>query len=151
MQIDQQLLPENHWLPYHMSRTLEAAKDDFSDDPLLRVAFQIYAGVGEASSFTPIQNELLQLAKYWATTLVEFDYHHFLHRKFEYHRFRRLAAARFETVRKSIGDEKANQAFTEAQQAFAKRVDQDTWNEFREWAQYDTVLWHGRLRTAEDY
>jgi hypothetical protein len=84
--------------------------------------------------FVATKFEVLQIAKYWATEIVDLDFDYFLYGctgSSEWRR-REFADRRLNTISKFIGTLEVRVAFREAEQAFAKGIDPRTWKIFTE-------------------
>jgi hypothetical protein len=97
------------------------------------------AGEGgvEVREFVATKHELLVLARHWATEIIDLGFAYFLYGctgSSEW-RTRVYADRRLSTIAKAIGEEEVRNAFTQAEQAFAKGVDQQAWRIFTEGTQ----------------
>lgn len=76
--------------------------------------------------------ESIQIVKHWAAEIVDVDFSYFLYGcagSSEW-RTREYANRRLNTIAKSIGEEEVKKAFKQAEQDFAKSVDQRAWKIF---------------------
>jgi hypothetical protein len=88
----------------------------------------------ELPGFVPTKNELLQLVHYWAMEIIDLDFTFFLYDctgSSEW-RNREFANRRLNAISRVIGREEVTKTFREAEQAFAKGVDQKAWKIFME-------------------
>jgi hypothetical protein len=80
----------------------------------------------------PTRNELHQLARYWATEIIDLDYDFFLYGgtgSSEW-RVREFANRRLSTMCTLLGADVVENIVSEAEQAFGKTVDQRAWKVF---------------------
>jgi hypothetical protein len=78
--------------------------------------------------------EWIQIVKHWSTGIIDSDFSYFLYActgSSEW-RTREYANRRLNTIAKSIGEEEVQRAFKQAEQDFAKSVDQRAWKIFME-------------------
>ena len=86
----------------------------------------------EVPEFVVTKQELLELARYWATEITERDFTFFLYGSTgssEVHS-QVFAHRRLNRIRNLIGQDEVAKAFTQAELDFAKRVDQHAWQIF---------------------
>jgi hypothetical protein len=72
--------------------------------------------------------------RYWATEIIDLDFSFFLYGSTgsSEWRTREYANRRLNTIAKAIGEQEVKKAFGQAEQAFAKGVDQPAWKIFME-------------------
>src|ERR1700730_13252943 len=88
----------------------------------------------EVPGFVATKNEILQLARYWATEIIDLNFEFFLYQSTgsSEWRTREFAHRRLNTIGKLIGEEEVTKAFRQAEQAFANGTDQEAWKSFTE-------------------
>ena len=93
----------------------------------------------EMPGFVATKNEILQLAQYWATKIINLDFLLFLYGCSGSSEWRTVAVAnrRLDRISTLIGEEEVTKAWREAEQAFATGVDQQAWKIFTEGTQAD--------------
>jgi hypothetical protein len=88
----------------------------------------------EIPGYKATKYEAIQIVKLWAAEMIDLDFDYFLYGSTgstEW-RTREYANRRLNTIAKSIGEEEVKRAFKQAEQEFAKGVDQRAWKIFRE-------------------
>jgi len=91
----------------------------------------------EVPGFVATKNEILQLVRYWAKKIIDLDFWFFLYGCSGSSEWRTGAFAnrRLDRISTLIGEEEVTKACKEAEQAFAKGVDQRAWKIFTEGTQ----------------
>ncbi len=87
----------------------------------------------EVTGCVATQYEWIQIVKHWVAEMIDLDFDYFLYGSTgstEW-RLREYAERRLNTIAKSIGEEEVKRAFKQAEQEFAKGVDQLAWKAFR--------------------
>lgn len=95
----------------------------------------IIAGKGgvEVAGFVATKDELLQLARYWATEILNLDFTYFLYQCTGSSEWRTslFARRRLDRIADLIGTQEVSNAFNEAEQAFARTVERRAWRIFK--------------------
>lgn len=88
----------------------------------------------EVPGFVATKHEIKQIVRHWATEIIDLDFEFFLYActgSSEW-RTRAFANRRLHKIASFIGEDEVRRIFGEAEQTFAKSVDQRAWKIFKE-------------------
>jgi hypothetical protein len=114
------------------------------------VACGVYDITGDGGvevSFVPTKNEVLQLARYWATEIITLDFYFFLYGQTGSEEWRTylFAERRLNRISQLVGEEEVRNAFKDAEETFGKaRLPQD-WKVFKEGSEEEQRLYRDKV------
>jgi hypothetical protein len=110
------------------------------------------AGAVEVPEFVPTRHELIQLVKYWTTTLLDMEFFSFVYETSGSREIRLgpFADRRISRIAECLGDALVEQACQEAEDEFAMTVDARAWQVFRHATPEEVTAFHDEVRQKLD-
>lgn len=105
-------------------------------------------GGAEVPAFVATKNEILQLAMYWATKIIDLDFTFFVYGSSgsSEWRTREFATRRLDTICELIGEEEVTKTIRLAEEAFGQGVGQRAWRIFTEGTEEEQEQFRQRVQ-----